>query len=239
MSGGVAKTLKAVAYQPGLGTTTSDVTSAIFNPWAHKPNEDWYDNRGVLLETHGGGITYANGFYYWCGNPANKVYPPGNSDIPRLNSGVVLYKSADLYNWTYVGQILSVPSFWVEMQRPHIVFNPNNNTYVLWAHAIPRGTNLSAANRAAIATSLNIESGWTWQNTNYLPAGVGSHDFNLFVDTDNTGYLVHVNDSGLIQISQLTSDYLTTNGNGEWFRCGEQSRSASPVQMRLCLLPDQ
>ena len=75
------------------------------------------DNRGILVEAHdGGNITYVAGTYYWIGVLYNKYVPGGRSAannsylVPRIASGVQMYSSTDLRNWTYVGNILPIPA---------------------------------------------------------------------------------------------------------------------------------
>lgn len=201
-------TLKAIAYDATLNTPSSDVVSSIFNPWGFEPVEDWYDDSGVLVEAHGGDIIYTNGWYYWCGASCNKQYIASLPDL-RATIGVWLYKSKDLYNWKFVGNIL--PNAGQNgLVRPHIRFNPSTGMYVCWAreYGIPSGSS-----RMAVAQSSNIESGWSWVHTSVNVNSHSPQDCNFFVDDDGiTGYLVYNGGSAALMISRLNSDWLTTDG---------------------------
>jgi hypothetical protein len=217
--GAASTTLQAVAYDPTLSTTLSSVASATFEPWGFTPDDNWYDNNGNLVEAHSGGITYANGLYYWVGSIANKYSPPWPqqptvANIIRTDVGVMMYSSPDLLNWTFVGNILPQPTGWNGTERAHILYNAANNDYVLWAHCL-NTSNIGTADRACIATAPAITGPWTWVNTSLNPDGLGFKDNSLFLDSDGvTAYVVYtVGSQNGIEISQLSSNYQTTDGN--------------------------
>src|SRR5690242_2393260 len=67
---------------------------------AFNPGEPWYDNRGEVINAHGGGLLYSGNTYYWFGERRGK----------QGTSGVNVYSSQDLYNWKYEALALSTDS---------------------------------------------------------------------------------------------------------------------------------
>jgi hypothetical protein len=224
---GTNKTVKAIASWATLSTTASDVASAAFAGYGYKTREDWRDDRGFLIEAHGGGVTYnaLDGRYYWCGAIANKVaplYPNGN--LIRTDVGVMLYSSADLYNWRFEGNILAQPAGWIFCLRPHIIWNASTSTWVLWAHV---GNLADSTDRAAVATAPNIKGPWTWQTINLNPDGVGFKDCSLFQEANGTAYVIYtIGTQNGIRISQLASDYLSSVGGASSLAMTATAREA-------------
>jgi hypothetical protein len=225
LSLGASTTFKAVAYQAGLSSELSPVSSAVFANYGFKPKDDIADERGNLTQAVGGGVTYnaANSTYYWVGDIANKYPTPWESGpsnrILRSDEGVFMYKSTDLYSWTFVGNILAQPSNggveWAAAERPHLLHNAANNNWVIWTHCADHPFNTNVACVAATSGS-DPETGWAWVNTNYDPAGVGFKDNSLFLDSDGiSAYVVYTigNQNG-IRIDPLASDYKSITAGG-------------------------
>jgi hypothetical protein len=209
--------LQAVAYDGSLSTPLSDVAVGHFRNYAFKPDDDWYDDDGVLIEAHSADISGPfNGRYYWVGqftNKANDTACCAGADT-GTNNGIWMYSSVDLLNWHYEGQILdNGQSIGVTNSpyviRPHILYNAANNNYVLWA-AMYAGSN---SERAGVATASNITGPWTWQTVTLNPDGNGIKDFSLFQDTDGTAYVIYlISGAGSYTISRLTSNYQASSG---------------------------
>jgi hypothetical protein len=100
------------------------------------PGKTWLDTDGKRIQAHGGSVLYDHGKYYWYGE--NKENTTGENDI--WHNGVKCYSSIDLYNWKDEGIIIPAdydnkksPLYpTAMMDRPHIIYNPNNNKYVAW-----------------------------------------------------------------------------------------------------------
>src|ERR1044072_6804222 len=58
-----------------------------------KPGAVWYDEKGEVINAHGGGILFVNKTYYWFGEKRNA----------HASQGVTVYSSKDLYRWKYEG----------------------------------------------------------------------------------------------------------------------------------------
>lgn len=207
-------TLKVIASDASLATTLSDVSSAIFKNYGYAPNTDLFDDRGVLVEAHSGGLLkgaggrplLVNGFYWWYGGSANRYNVVlGFSDGLGID-GIWLYKSTDLYNWIFVGNILDNAAS-IYTVRPHVIFCAATSKYVLWAKTY-------TTTNAAIATADAPDGPWTWQNTAYTMGGVGYADATLFLDDDGTAYAIWEEQTlTTIYIQALASDFLTVTGS--------------------------
>lgn len=219
--------LKAIAYDNTLSTPTSDVQSVFYHNYGFKPRDDRYDDRNILIEAHSGGdVKITNNRYYWFGTSMNKVstspdvvngYFSGNQGrLPRIDTGIMLYSSADLYNWYFEGNILSEPvnagQPWLSLTRPHVIYCAANNTWVLWCHA---ANFIDGTDRAAVATAPTPTGPWTWSNTNLNPDTLGFKDNSLFLDpNDGNGYVIFtVGTQNGIRISRLNSTFTNTDGS--------------------------
>lgn len=205
--GASGTTLKAIAYDAGCSTTTSEVVATgYFKPWAYKPAEDWYDDRGVLVEAHDGGINYSNGRFYWFGVTANKDQI--GRDVVN-NQGVFLYSSTDLLNWRYDGRVLDVPTG-VYCHRPHIVYNASTSKWVLWTRGSDYGTNFGWADAATAST---LAGPWTWQVTGLRPDSMDMNDCTVYQD-GTSAWLVYTEGTNTdTYASPLAADYLSTTGS--------------------------
>ena len=113
----------------------------------------------------------------------------------QLTHRVVIYKSVDLDNWSYVGEALPEktrpPGVYF---RPKVVFNPNTREYVLWVNHLPMASSPLAGYPNAsyvVAVSDSPESVFRVVNKAASTGYTGGGDFTIFVDTDGTGYLAY------------------------------------------------
>lgn len=222
ITGTSPNTLNVIACDSSLSTPSSTVASAFFRNYAWKAGDAWYTvDNGRPQNPYSGGVVgpiagryYRTGMWYVTG-PAGSS--SGSTNEVGYQNGVYMQSSSDLYNWKDEGQILGPAAgatYLFNASRPHIIYNSSTGKYVLWANCIPAGWNATTY-RACIATSSTINSGWTWVSTSYQPDGNSFGDDNLFLDSDGvTAYVVYANyvNANLV-ISQLSSDYLTTNGS--------------------------
>lgn len=206
LSVAASTTIKAIAIDPGLSTTDSDVVTAVFEPWSFKANGNIYDNNGVLVEAHGGKFLdnrARDGYWYWYGAFTNR----SNVGVEvRPNVGVWCYKSADLMNWTKVGYILPNVAGFTHVERPRAVYNANNGTYVIFGHL----KNGPGDSRMGIATATDPEGPWEWVVDDFDPSGTGqySRDFNVWLESDGDCWVVYTNEANTsCRISRLNSDF--------------------------------
>jgi len=176
---------------------------AIQTAWAAvvtiTPGSVWNDASGNRIQAHGEGITKVGSTYYWLGE---------DKTSGALFQNVKCYSSADLKNWTFVRNVLTLqssgdlgPNRIVE--RPHVIYNAATSTYVMYMHI----DNTSYSQRkVGVATSSSICGAYTYHGS-FKPAGHDSLDDNLFLD-GSTGYLISEDrtDSAL-QIYRLSSNF--------------------------------
>ena len=104
------------------------------------PNLNLTDNRGNLIQAHGGAIiqdhndnTRGGSTFYWFGqNDATDTSFDGFD-------GVTCYRSEDMVTWDYLGLALA-PAVGTSIsnesvvERPKVLYNSKNKEYVMWFH---------------------------------------------------------------------------------------------------------
>ena len=110
------------------GHTTASTTRNAEKATSLKPGETWLDDRGEVINAHGGGVLYANNKYYWFGEKRGRW----------ASEGVNVYSSADLINWKYESLALAPSADSTSdiakgclMERPKIIYNTRTGKYVL------------------------------------------------------------------------------------------------------------
>ncbi|OBT96717.1 hypothetical protein VE01_04071 [Pseudogymnoascus verrucosus] len=153
------------------------------------------------VQAHGGDITQVGSTYYWIGE--NKL---SGSAFQSINC----YSSTDLVQWTFVNELLTLqpggdlgPNRVVE--RPHVIYNSQTLTYVMWMHI--DSSDYQEA-KAGVATSPTVCGNYAYQGSS-RPLGFESRDMGLFKDTDGSGYLLSEDRSNGLRIDKLSSDYLS------------------------------
>ncbi|MGN0243878.1 MAG: discoidin domain-containing protein [Lachnospiraceae bacterium] len=120
-----------------------------------------------------------------------------------------LYK---LLNWNMV------------MERPKVVYNPNNDTYVMWFHCDGYGVGSYNIATGGVAVSDSPTGPFRFIGGADLTVGKENikpvhgkasmlKDMTLFVDEDGTGYVLHANETNrVLYIEKLTEDYTAVTG---------------------------
>jgi Glycosyl hydrolases family 43 len=166
----------------------------------------WYDDKGGLINAHGGGIIFANNSYYWFGEKRGR----------SASEGVNVYSSADLYNWKNEGLAFSPDysdstsdiAFGCVMERPKVIYNAKTAKYVLWFHLELKGKGYSAA-RAGVAVSDKITGPYKYVHS-FRPNGNMSRDMTLFADADGNAYHIYSSRENYdLRITKLSDDFLT------------------------------
>jgi beta-galactosidase len=169
-----------------------------------KPGELWHDEKGELINAHGGGIIHINNRYYWFGEKRGR----------GASEGVNVYSSDNLYTWKHEGLALSPASdttsdirWGCVMERPKVIYNAATKKYVMWFHLELRGKGYSAA-RAGVAISDKVTGPYTFVHS-FRPNGNMSRDMTLFKDGSKAAYLIYSSrDNYDLRITKLTDDYL-------------------------------
>jgi Ricin-type beta-trefoil lectin domain-like/Glycosyl hydrolases family 43 len=165
------------------------------------PAGSWHDNRGTVIQAHGGGITKVGSTYYWFGE--DKTNGASFQNVP-------CYSSTNLANWTFVSNALTLqasgdlgPNRIVE--RPKVIFNSTTNQYVMYMH-IDNSSYGEA--KVGVATSASICGSYTYRGS-FQPLGFQSRDMNLFKDDNGTAYLLSEDRANGLRIDKLSADYLS------------------------------
>lgn len=169
------------------------------------------DASGNVIHAHGGGMINYEGYYYWYGE---------YRDSSNHFLGVRCYKSADLVNWEFRGEVLS-PNSASELakcnvERPKVMYNASTKEFVMWMHW-ENGVHYGEA-KAAVAYCKTPDGKYTYQGSfrPYASSGVMDHDSpgymsrdcNVFVDTDGKGYFISSSNENMdLHLYELTPDY--------------------------------
>lgn len=147
---------KIQAVIDGVSSPQSDPLGTATVRTAFTPDQVWADTNGNPIDAHGPGILYDDktAKYYWYGEYHKGAWP---------SSGVRVYSSTDLYNWTDEGLALTMVnsmddftsdplisklyagrtdtvSIWADIrkgriiERPKVIYNDKTGKYVMWAH---------------------------------------------------------------------------------------------------------
>lgn len=208
-------------------------------------DQPWPDDKGVLINAHGGGIMLYRGVYHWFG----ESYANPALHTPQA-TGVHCYSSTDLYNWKDQGVVLARsndPASEIGegsiIERPKVIYNAMTRKFVMWFHLELKGRGYNAAHSGvAVAdqpagpyTFLRSErpdaGTWPLNASADEKAGRGdaslmaqdfaggqmARDMTLFVDDDGKAYHIFASeDNSTMHISQLSDSYLSHSG--KWVR---------------------
>ena len=167
------------------------------------PGGIWRDTAGHIIEAHGAGLLFVNGWYYWFGED----HAGAGTDASFRN--IRCYRSRTLRRWTFVRNVLTRrargelgPGRVVE--RPKVLFNLRTRRFVLYVHIDDLEYREA---KVGVATSRHVCGPYTYHGSR-RPLGHESRDLTLFRDADGAGYLISEDRraSGL-RIYRLTANY--------------------------------
>ena len=169
------------------------------------PAGTWNDNRGTLIQAHGGGITKVGSTYYWFGEDKT-----GESSGNAFFQNVPCYSSTDLAHWTFVNNVLTKQSSGDLgpnriIERPTVIYNSSTSQYVMYMHV---DNSSYGEAKVGVATSSSICGNYTYRGS-FQPLGFQSRDMNLFKDDDGTAYLLSEDRANGLRIDKLSADYLS------------------------------
>jgi hypothetical protein len=148
------------------------------------PAGDWRDSNGkVIAATEGGFIKVGDLFYLWGMDRSEDNY---------TFTGVNLYSSPDMKNWTFVNKILKNSSHadlnnGSVIERAKILHNTRTGQFVMWMHF--EGKNAYTIAEVAYATCNTIGGDYTFQS-HFRPLDIDSRDLNVYQDDNGKGYLI-------------------------------------------------
>jgi len=172
----------------------------------------WTDTDGKDMQAHGGHMLFADGMYY--------LYGENRLD----NAYVSCYRSRDLVNWEFRGNVLTADSKTeairtrtelrlkrgdggkVNIERPKVLYCEKTGKYMMWAH-YENGVNYRDA-RICIASCDTPDGDFTYHGS-FNPYGNMSRDCTLFKDDDGAVYwLCASRDNADLHIYLLSDDML-------------------------------
>eukprot|EP01089_Gocevia_fonbrunei_P020830 TRINITY_DN7846_c0_g1_i1.p1 TRINITY_DN7846_c0_g1~~TRINITY_DN7846_c0_g1_i1.p1 ORF type:complete len:312 (-),score=46.73 TRINITY_DN7846_c0_g1_i1:6-941(-) len=182
------------------------------------------------MDIHDGNTFYWKGIYYYYGASYGLCEEPsgqngcadfgfGNCGF-QFNHNVSLYTSPDLATWTFKGHIFQFQDFPIKgvMFCPKVLYNARNNNFVLWFNWIDLAGGWSAS-YYAVAVSPNPEGPFKIVSKNVTTlAFADTGDFSLFLDDDNSAYIIytsHIANSAIthrMSVEKLTDDFTASLG---------------------------
>jgi hypothetical protein len=179
------------------------------------PGGIWPDDRGLHIQSHGGGIIRLAdntpgapgsdaaaspiGFtYYWFGEERAQ-------SLPRNQRAVSCYASKDLVHWTFRGDALNVSASDVPiLERPKVFHNAKTGKFVMYVHYDSGNYSLA---HVGVATSDKVDGPYTLLK-HFRPLNHESRDIGQFIDDDGTAYLIFEDRPNGWHIAGLSDDYL-------------------------------
>ena len=159
------------------------------------------DRSGTVLDVHDGCLEYFNGAFYLYGTRY------GDTDGFTPANRYVCYRSPDLLQWQYEGELLQNPPKGV-YYRPYVKFNPKTKKYVLWYNWYPT----LWEGQYGVAVADDPAGPFVIQNPCVQVAFAQPGDHGLFIDDDDAAYLIYTSiaEGHGISIEKLSEDYLSS-----------------------------
>ena len=186
---------------------TARVANAV--PAVIEPGAAWTDNRGELVQAHGGGVIELNNTFYWFGEDRSRA------NNRRLRY-VACYSSTDLGHWTFRNQVLILTNVenlrrgWA-LERPKVFPNPRTGKFVMYFHLDGARTNEDPGYKLArvgVAVCDTIDGNYTYLKS-FRPLGNESRDIGQFIDDDGSAYLISEDRPNGFHIYKLSDDCLS------------------------------
>lgn len=194
----------------------------------------WLDKYGSKISAGGGQVIEGNdGKYYWYGEDNKVAY--------ALHTGVSCYSTEDFVTWTYEGlafnafdsetnakftdEFMTDPIKGTQgrIERPKVIYNAKNDTYVMWMHLEKDGVYTFSEAGVAVSDSPTGPFVWKWYGkpvydgyTTYnSQIDQAFRDMNLFVDDDGEAYVIYSSEANRVPyIVRLNDDYTWIDTDG-------------------------
>ena len=186
------------------------------------------DTNGSVVNAHDGTIRYVDGWWWLhaASYGAGGCMDPPQTGCQHVGGGggcgfqsnhnVSIWRSRDMRqgSWEFVGNAVeceTAPDCQI-LYRPHMVWNPNTQLYVLFYNYVARTAGVGSRN--GVATSPHPAGPWKIANgamrtaRPHLPSNSNGSvgDFDVLVDTDGKAYMAY--SFGPMSIERLDDDYL-------------------------------
>lgn len=161
------------------------------------------DVNGDTIDLHDGRVIKFGDRFYWYGTSYGST-----TGFVRTNR-YHCYSSPDLMNWKKEGPLLEDQPSGI-YYRPHVIYNEKTGKYVLWYNWYPK----LWEGKFGVAISDTPTGPFKIVNKDvdvaHSELGVG--DFGLFVDDDQTGYIIYNTIQGhQNSVERLSEDYLSSS----------------------------
>jgi len=149
-----------------------------------RPGAEWVDDRGQVIDAHGGGVIQVEGTFYWFGEDHARTKD-------RQKRYVNCYSSRDLVHWKFRNHVVSLADpenlgpGWV-LERPKVFPSPSSKKYVMYAHIDDSQYKFA---RVAVFVSDTVDGEYRYLKS-FRPLGQESRDIGQFIDDDGSAYLI-------------------------------------------------
>lgn len=171
------------------------------------------DINGDTIDLHDGRVIKFGELFYWYGTSYGNT-----SGFVRTNH-YQCYSSPDMMTWKKEGLLLEDQPSGI-YYRPHVIYNAKTGKYVLWYNWYPKLWN----GKFGVATSDSPSGPFKIVNNDVEVAhtNLGVGDFGLFVDDDQTAYIIYNTIQGhQNSVERLNDDYLSSSmENGGFIATG-------------------
>lgn len=184
------------------------------------PGKQIFDMSGKPIHSNSGDILKSGKYWYWFGEDDSEyTWPctiPGASQWYADFNHVSCYRSVDLVNWEFRGNVLSKEKSEVEylgniryeVSRPHVVWNAKTKKWIMYYHAEDI---TYTENMVGVAVCDSIDGKYKFVKK-YRPNSMHSLDMGLYKE-GNDCYIIYSNYNKRVSIDKLTDDYLEVSHN--------------------------
>ena len=168
-----------------------------------RPGEQWLDDRGKLIQAHGGGIIQLQDTYFWFGEDRTQSNDPARRYVS-------CYSSTDLVHWKFRNQVVALTApenlrgAWI-LERPKVFYNRATKKFVMYVHLDDPDYKLA---RVGVLTSDTVDGNYKYVRS-FRPLDQESRDIGQFIDDDGSAYLIFESrpTKGFF-IAKLSDDYM-------------------------------
>ncbi len=155
-----------------------------------EPGRVWPDDRGRPIQAHGGAVIRHGDAWWWFGEDRSR-------DNPADCRCVACYRSTDLVNWTFRGQVLRLTDpenfgeEWI-LERPKVFPCAATGKCVMYFHLdgrLPGNASRYSLARVGVAVADQLDGDYRYARS-FRPLGQESRDLGQFIDDDGQAYLI-------------------------------------------------
>lgn len=174
---------------------------------AIRPGALWRDNRGRIIQAHGGCIFRLGNIFYLFGEDHPRQSNPNRRYVD-------CYRSTDLVHWIFCNKALQLADpdhlgkTWI-LERPKVFYNKPTHKYVMYAHIDGHGYSYASV---AVFVCNTIDGNYRYIKS-FRPLGHQSRDIGEYTGTSGKAYLLFEDRPSGFRIVQLSSNYLSIKRN--------------------------